>query len=302
MDTNENSPAPVVVGVDGSTASDRALRWAAAEAAAWGARLRVTNAWSMPLSDWPYAGGPAYLEADEFRQRSAQLVQQAGEAVELQLGAGTVEVEGLTPEGQPAHELLEAARGARALVVGMRGRGGFADLVLGSVAAACIHHATAPVVLIGDRHEHLPGSGPIVVGIDGSDGARAALRWAADEAVRLGVRLVVVHGWDVPDVAPPGPVAFGPTESEDFATTADRFLAEFVEEALAADDGSDQRPEIETRAVSEPAVEALVHQADDAALLVVGTRGRGGFTGLLLGSVSRQCAHHAPCPVAIVPV
>lgn len=288
-------PGPVIVGIDGSTASLRAARWAAREARAWDVPLHVIHAWSVPMVEWPVPGGVSFPDAQPFRSASQEVLDQTVAALEDELGADRPEIEASSLEGQPAHRLIEAAVGGRSLVLGTRGQGGFAGLLLGSVVAACLHHARTPVVAVGGNLV-LPGAGPVVVGVDASDGSRVALEWAAGEAARLGVLLRVVHGWDSVAVTPPGPQAFGPFDGDDFAVAADRFLTELVDEALG-----NGGPEVECLAVPAPAAEALLWEARSAALLVVGSRGRGGFTGLLLGSVSRQCANHAPCPVAVVP-
>lgn len=262
--------------------------------------MRVATVWNMPVTGISYGGMPMLIESDSLRDEGQVLVDRAVEAVGLQSRSGTVQVEGLVLEGQAAHQLLNAARGARALVLGRRGRGGFADLILGSVASACVQHADTVVVLVGE-HERLPGSGPIVVGVDMSDGARNAVRWAATEAHRLGVRLVAVHSWERPLGVAPGDQGSDPRGTADVIAAADRYLAEFVDEAIASGPEPTARPEIETRVVAEPAARALLSEGADAALLVVGSRGRGGFAGLLLGSVSTACAHHAPGPVAVIP-
>ncbi|MEO6988206.1 MAG: universal stress protein [Aquihabitans sp.] len=300
METDQLIPAPLVVGVDGSPAADRALRWAAAEAAAWDVPLRVASVWSMPVAAFSYPGLPMVMDSDPLRDEARALAERAVEAVGRQSDISTVQAEALTLEGQAANQLLNAARNARALVLGRRGRGGFADLILGSVATACIHHATTAVVLVGDS-ERLPGSGPVVVGVDGSDGSRAAVRWAAAEAHRLGVRLVAVQGWEQPTDALSGGMGSELGGAEEVVASADRYLAEFIDDAIETGPEPTALPEIETRVLAEPAAQALLRAAADAALLVVGTRGRGGFAGLLLGSVSNACAHHAPGPVAVIP-
>lgn len=138
----------------------------------------------------------------------------------------------------------------------------------------------------------------IVVGVDGSDGARAALRWAIREAHLRGVAVEALCVWSFPV-----PIGFPYAEmqgmaAEDFQKRAKATLAVEVDKALA-DEGLDVEVTQRT-AMSHPVV-ALREAAANADLLVVGTRGRGGFTGLLLGSTSRECAQHAPCPVVIVP-
>ena len=134
-------------------------------------------------------------------------------------------------------------------------------------------------------------SGVVVVGVDGSDGARRALQWAAEEARLRGARLRAVHVWSYLDQAGE---AFDPTYGEDDAR---QFLDEVV--AGLGDDAGGL--DIERMAVCDLPARGLLDSAGDADLLVVGARGMGGFRGLLLGSVSQQVAQHAPCPVVIVP-
>ncbi len=151
--------------------------------------------------------------------------------------------------------------------------------------------------------------GVVAVGVDGSDGARAALRWAADEARLRRTRLRVVHAWTF--VYPgAGGVGFGfgypyvtdSAETRSGAGLHERHQAadELLARAIADATGDAEDVEIERRVVEGAAAEVLVHAVAPQDLLVVGSRGHGGFAGLLLGSVSQQCAHHAPCPVVIV--
>jgi nucleotide-binding universal stress UspA family protein len=138
----------------------------------------------------------------------------------------------------------------------------------------------------------------VVVGVDGSRESRAALRFALEEARLRGARLRVVHAWLVPIALTGGaPPHILPQVLEELKVDGERLLAEAIAEAL---EGAEPPVEIEQRVVEGPAAAVLLRAAEDADLLVVGSRGRGGFTGLLLGSVSQQCAHHAPCPIVIV--
>jgi nucleotide-binding universal stress UspA family protein len=142
-------------------------------------------------------------------------------------------------------------------------------------------------------------AGRIVVGIDGSEASKEALSWALDEARLRGDTVVAIHAWTASYAAPPAlpgapltPVGDGMTEA--IRDGAEALLSEAVAEARADD------VTIEQRLVEGPAATALIEAAKGAELLVVGSRGHGGFTGLLLGSVSDQVANHAPCPVVIV--
>jgi nucleotide-binding universal stress UspA family protein len=137
----------------------------------------------------------------------------------------------------------------------------------------------------------------IVVGVDNSEGSRRALEWAVDEATRRGAHVEAVHVWHFPYVPPAPGIALSVLGDEEFEAEARRQLNDSVDP-------------IDARALPEPiervllcdgTVTALLERAKGADLLVVGSRGRGGFAGLLLGSVSQEVSHHAPCPVVIVP-
>jgi nucleotide-binding universal stress UspA family protein len=147
--------------------------------------------------------------------------------------------------------------------------------------------------------------GTIVVGVDGSAGARHALRWAAEEARLRGSRLLIVHAWRIGYWGVPGGgygSLGGPFDPFNGVGLSDLHQAaeELLEKVTAGLEGEAEGVEIERRVVEGSAPELLVDAAAEADLLVVGSRGHGGFAGLLLGSVSQQCAHHSPCPVVIV--
>jgi nucleotide-binding universal stress UspA family protein len=135
----------------------------------------------------------------------------------------------------------------------------------------------------------------IVVGIDGSDHAKEALRWALDEARLRGASLEVVHTWFLPAYTGYGYTA-ALIEPQGLIDAATETLEKTVDEVC----GSARDVQVERKVVQGAAAEVLATEAAGADLLVVGSRGHGGFAGLLLGSVSQQCAHHAPCPVVIV--
>lgn len=140
----------------------------------------------------------------------------------------------------------------------------------------------------------------IVVGVDGSEGSRLALRWAIDEATRVaGAKVVAIATWTYPVVAA-SPWMGGYDVPMDLTEPTQQSLDETVAEIAGAAGFDTAR--IEKRVVSGPAASTLIEAGKDADLLVVGSRGLGGFTGLLLGSVSHQVAAHAPCPVVVVPV
>ena len=137
----------------------------------------------------------------------------------------------------------------------------------------------------------------IVVGIDGSDTASLAARWAAREADIRGADLLVICAWSIPvDGFGFAGVAFSEDIFKSFLATAEGHLADAADQARAISKGLN----VTTKAIEGQAATVLLHAARDADLLVVGSRGRGGFRGLLLGSVSQQCVDHAPCPVVVV--
>ena len=170
------------------------------------------------------------------------------------------------------------------------GAGGFGTLVLGSVGSAAAAHAACPVVVV--RGESTPTDGPVVVGVDGSRLSEAALAFAIDAAVRRGTSLVAVHAWQ--DAANPRVAAlidWKAVAAEEAAVLAER-LAGWQE----------KHPDltIERRVVRDSPAHELTALSEQAQLVVVGSRGRGGFAGLLLGSVSQALLRHAACPVAVV--
>jgi nucleotide-binding universal stress UspA family protein len=138
-------------------------------------------------------------------------------------------------------------------------------------------------------------NGLIVVGIDGSESSRDALHWALGEARLRGAPLRVVHAWDpTPEFLPEAPLLAADYE------TLRRSASEYVDTLVAETIGAPDDVDVTAVAARGPAARALVEAATGAGLLVVGSRGHGGFAGLLLGSVSQQCVQHAPCPVVIV--
>ena len=281
-------PPRVVVGIDGSDGASDALRWAAGEATARGAVL-------VPLLAWTYLDQPG---TEPFRADFTEADAEAflAKAVDDALGGaydGPIEPTAVTE--LPAPALLAEAQKAALVVVGHRGKGGFAGMYLGSVSQNVAAHARVPVVV----HRPAQGepTGRIVVGASNSENGRLALEWAVAEATYRGASLEVVHAWTSPVVAFPTGVAFDPTLIAEVEAAARTDLDELV--ALAVGDSG---IEVTTTLVEGPTAAALIEAAAGADLVVVGTRGRGGFKALLLGSVSNKVLHHAPCSVAVVPL
>jgi len=270
----------IVVGTDGSDHAATAVRWAADEAVRRGVALEVIHAW-LP----PYPIAPTDLfDVDEPVQRAAETLVNATVERLRQEVPDLVEVRASAPMEHPAPALLHAAGGAELLVVGSPSRGGFAGLLRGSVSERCLTRSPCPVAVVPEVAD-IP-RGRVVVGVDGSAASAQALAWAAREASLRWARLHVVHAWR-PDV-----------EGVD-ASEHSRALLEAMVDGLENERDSGL-PDPMLQSVAGPAVPALLRCAAQAELLVLGARGPGGFRGVLLGSVSRHCAHRPACPTVVV--
>ena len=289
----------VVVGVDCSAASDATLDWALESAARRGSRIDVVHAWTWG----PVAGEFMVPDAPEQRAEAARSAV-AGQ-VERALArrpedASPVEVRACAVEGDPAAVLVQAAASADALVLGRHGQSALSRRlvgpVLGSVPAYCLARSTAPVAVVPHRTPAvLPAR--VVVGVDASAGSTRALRWALAHADALGVPMVAVLAWQLTTLPAPSSATGGVAPLADWQDSAERLARTSLAEALPAG----RADEVEQLVLHEPAARGLLRVVTPDDLLVLGNRGRGGFARLLLGSTSRQCAEHAPCPVVIVP-
>lgn len=287
--------APVVVGVDGSESSMDAVALAAREAVARGRPLEVVHAFMLPYTRLPL--GPVDLGPveEELRTLAKGIVTDAV-AHGRQAAAG-LDISGQVVNGEPLPVLEERSREAAFMVVGSRGLGGFAGLLAGSVAVHLSSHARCPVLVQRGRAD---AQGPVLLGVDGSPASDPAVGFAFAEAALRGTDLVALHTWDNwtgPHSSGPGdmvPLVYDPAMLKD---EEERLLAE------ALSGWHDRYPDVTVhrRIVQDRPRTALIEASGEAGLLVVGSRGRGGFTGLLLGSVSQAVLQHAACPVAVVP-
>jgi nucleotide-binding universal stress UspA family protein len=278
--TLEQPVGPIVVGVDGSASSELALRWAAGRVRLTGQELHAVTSWDVPFPYDPPVPGDFDWAADAAGMLAKAVKNVLGES-------DAHEVVRHVAQGRPARVLIDAARDAALLVVGSRGHGGFTSLLLGSVSQHVIAHAGCPVVVV---HEHRTSTGRIAVGVDGSPESEQALRWAAGQARLTGAELHAVIAWQVP-------AAYGLTlqPEPDLAAHSSQTLAAAVAGVLGREDAGRVVQEV----VEDHPAGALLSAAEGADLLVVGSRGRGFFTGMLLGSVSRHVAAHAACPVVV---
>jgi nucleotide-binding universal stress UspA family protein len=275
----------IVVGTDGSPHATAAMRWAAQEADLLGSTLEVVLAWNF--LDQHHADHSDRFD-NQYNAASASSTLSAW--VDEALGAEAV-VDQRVVCDLPARALLDASDAADLLVLGARGTGGFEGLLLGSVSERVAQLASRPVAVI--RTSAPVRGGRVVVGIDGSARSRAALQWAATEARARDADLDIVHAWRLPTMAAPAVMSVLP----DYAAMEDSGRA-VLDGALAdpAVAGLRAHPHF----VHGSAARALIERAAGAGLVVAGTRGLGRMSGAVLGSVSRQLMHHAPCPVVVI--
>jgi nucleotide-binding universal stress UspA family protein len=286
----------VVVGVDGSPESDDALVWALAEGRLRGVPVRAVNVWQP-------SGRPREVEwlsglesVADLRAHLQRDVAAGVRAVTDGAAASDVEVTAAVMYGHPAQELIRLSEADSLLVVGSRGRGSLAGSMLGSVSQSAAQYANGTVVVVrGARPD--PAARPVVAGVDGSPGSVHALRFAEEAARLRGVPLRVVHAWSTPYLGFAGPATSLPPEAiDELAAQAGETLRAGLDQASI----DAARSDVEARLVEGPPARALLDAAADADLLVVGSRGYGGWKGLLLGSVSTQCVTQSPAPVAVV--
>lgn len=282
----------VVVGSDGSPNSRRALDWAASYARVHKVPLtvvRVSPSLPIPTRTSVYRAmghGPDF--AGYVWDRAQSELDSVVEAARF-AHAG-LEIAGELVKGEAAVELSEISADARLLVLGATGASAVSRMLLGGSVAAVIHHARGPVVIVPDVP--LPADGPVVVGLDDATSSEPVAKAAQCEAEATRAALVAVYAWEVR-------AAFLTIDATDAAVAEvdgvyDGLLAEMTASAEAAG------VEVTRLVRHGRAEDVLVDLAVDASLLVVGSRGQGGFPGLLLGSVSRSVIARAACPVLVV--
>lgn len=292
----------VVVGLDGSQPSMAALRWAAQEAAFLSKPLHVLAAQEQLPGVLASEGQLAWSQYEALQHRDcAQLLGRArDEAARVAPG---VAVTTSTPWGRPAQHLVEASGRASVIVVGHRGLGWLAAAVLGTVSLQVATHASGPVVVVREWTEESAATTAqrprrAVVGVDGSDDSRAAIRFALEHVGPQGrVELLMTWWLEVVD----GMVVTTPGSPQWEQVTAQHEA--ILRDALQGTIGTPEDPRVTLRVERGHAAEALIAAAGPAGqgdLTVVGTRGRGGFRGLVLGSVSQQVLTAATGPVAVL--
>jgi nucleotide-binding universal stress UspA family protein len=250
--------------------------------------LEVLHAWREPTVVVPEEYDSALVEAGHTDEAALKLIDRELDAVGADL-PDTVPIERTEVHGFAAHALVEASQRAALVVVGRRGMGGFPHELIGPKAVQVAHHATSPVAVVPDGW---PGDGRgVVVGVDGSDHAAKALRWAQAEADRRATELTAVLAWGL----------FNQHHIEADAAFDPKYGAADARAALDHALGAlGDVSEVRAMVVNDLPARGLVEAGRTAELLVVGARGLGGFRDLLLGSVSHRCLTHSLCPTVVV--
>jgi len=284
---------PVVVGVDGSPSSDLATAWAADEATRRRVPLRVVHAFIWPLMHLHLGPGPDAPAHAGLRAEAVRILDDAKSLARSR--HPELDVQTVLVTGMIVPVLLGESRNAQIVVLGSRGLGGFTGLLVGSVAVQMCAHASCPVIVTLATGT-LNVAGSVVVGVDGSGLSMRAVAFAFEQADARGVPLIAVHAWTRAVSRKPGDMLPVVHDVDAVQEEERRVLAE----SLAG--WSDKYPDVavEQRLVHGHAAETLLAESGQAQLLVVGSRGRGGFRGLLLGSVSQAVLHHATSTVAVI--
>ncbi|MET0473631.1 MAG: universal stress protein [Mycobacterium sp.] len=282
----------ILVGVDGSAESDAAVRWATAEAIMRSAPITLMHVVPPVVVTWPVI--PVAAGITEWQEHHARLAIDQGRAV-VDAAAG----ESLAPSvhtevgyGTIAAKLIEASREASMTVVGSRSLGALGRTLLGSVSTNLLHHARGPVAIIHGEDLRAPSRpSPVLLGIDGTSASEAATGLAFDEAWRRRVDLVALHAWTDTPVTTILGIDFQRFEQEGHDMLTER-LAPWQQDY----------PDVVVRhrlVVDQPA-RRLIDASMEAQLVVVGSPGRGGFAGMLLGSVGSRVAQAAKAPTIVV--
>ncbi len=285
---------PVIVGTDGSDHAERAIRWAARYAARHERTLLIAIAVSTPL-----------IVSGMDEKHRQEIVDDLSEHADVILNEGVAVARQVAPQLSMQTEIrleptsqamMNLAEEAEVLVVGARGLGAVGTAVLGSVSGQLAAHAPCPVVIIPGAEVDPSGAvdGPVVVGVDASNNSGAAVLAAAIEALSLQVPLTAVHAYGhEPAVRLPARASRRTVDEHD---VAEQVLTEQLAEVRST------YPElpVERAVVAERPAASVIDRSAGAQLVVVGSRGRGGFASLLLGSTSAKVLREAKCPVMVV--
>ncbi len=292
----------VLVGVDGSASALHALDWATAYAVRTGVPLHIVCSYALPsFTAASLDGGYAALDDAAIQEGARAVLEEARERAE----AAGVQVTATIATGDAAGVLVDMSKDHGMVVVGTRGRGGFTERLLGTVSSALPAHAHCPTVVVpyrgigDDPAAKMPAIEPlhrIVVGVDGSASAEVALRHAVRQAMIWDAELVAVAG--APIRAGMGLFAGSPVPIDQEQVLAD--VGAGLNVIVSRHEAENPGVSIRRIVLDGTGAELLTEFSQASDLIVVGSRGRGGFRGLLLGSTSQAVLHHADCPVMVI--
>ena len=288
----------IIVGVDGSEQSQAALGWALGQAELVGADLVLAHTWNPDSYATPAMAGvvPDMIQAGALNDEAEDLAQAwLDDLVAATAARTTASVSGVLASGSPAGHILDLSAQATMVVVGNRGRGGLRSALLGSTSQQIAHHAQCPVVVV--RDSAAATANQVVVGVDGSPTSLVALREAFAQAKLRGASLLMVHAWSTSFAGTLG--ISGQYFDRVRASEVDEGWA-LLNQSLAELKATDQSVEIIERLEQGSPAAAIIEASKEAVLTVVGSRGRGGFAGLVLGSVSGSVLAHADSAVMVI--
>ena len=286
----------IVVGLDGSSASRTAVRWATGEAVMRNVALTLVHVIFAQHWGPTVFGRPPAVAAEPNQQQQAmgqKCIADAIKVVEDSCESGArPRIDSEVLVGPPVPTLVDLSKEAQMMVVGCRVQGLLDRVLLGSVSTGLVHHAHCPVAVIPDETllpselSHLP----VVAGIDGSPASELATAIAFEEASWRGVELIALHAWSDADVFDIGTMEWSAQQAGAVEALAER-LAGWQE----------RYPDVNVhrRIVSGHPARHLIDQAEWSQLVVVGSRGRGGFPGMLLGSVSTAVVQAGRAPAIV---
>ncbi|GAA3394972.1 universal stress protein [Cryptosporangium minutisporangium] len=284
----------VVVGTDGSPHADIALQWALRYAEARQLAVRMVTA-----TEWPAAANSAtrYAINDTITAAHDGARRMLDAAVaRSRTSHPSLEITGEVSSEAAVPALLAASENSHLLVVGRRGLNPVMTALLGSVSTSLVNHAHCPVAVIHEDRQ-TGDDRPVVAGLDGSKRDLATLRVAFDEAARRGAPLVAAHAWS--DVPLAELVILGSRAVHSYEELRAE-ASTLVTDQLAAWRARYPDVTVQTSIHNDQPAATLIELGQGAGLLVVGSHGRGGFAGMVLGSVARRVVHHANCPVIVV--
>ena len=288
--SSRNTRLGIVVGIDESPAAKVAVQWAARDAELRKIPVTLVHAISPEVATWPNVRLPAGL-ARWQRDRGRRLVDEAFKLVEeASQHGGPAEVHSEVLASAAVPTLVELSKEAELVVTGCRGSARWPGQLLGSVSSGLVRYAHCPVAIVHDEDPSHPSEAPVLVGIDGSSASELATAIAFDEASHRNVGLVALHAWSDADVSEwPG------IDSPAAQSMAEEVLAE----RLAGWQEKYPDVPVSRAVVCDKPARQLVERSADAQLVVVGSRGRGGFAEMLLGSVGEAVAQMAQVPVIV---